>query len=249
MAKSSKIEWTEASWNPVTGCTKISAGCKYCYAEKMALRLQKMGQRRYRNGFQVTLHHDLLQLPLKWKKPRRIFVNSMSDLLHEKIPSDFIRDVFETMRLAHWHTFQILTKRASRMVELAPGLHWPGNIWMGVSVENQREIHRIKDLQKIPSAVRFVSMEPLLGPIYDFPVDNIDWVIVGGESGSKARPMDKSWAIEIRNRCLVHGIPFFFKQWGGMNKKKNGNCLEGKFYQEYPETRATVVKYATGTGA
>jgi len=244
MAQTSKIEWTEASWNPVTGCSKISAGCKYCYAERLARRLQKMGQRRYRNGLEVTLHPDLINAPLKWKRPRRIFVNSMSDLFHEKIPDKFIESVFETMRLAHWHTFQILTKRASRMAELAPRLHWPENVWMGVTVESQRELHRMRELQKMPSAVRFVSMEPLLSPISDFPIENIDWIIVGGESGPKARAMEKSWVIEIRNRCMAYGIPFFFKQWGGVNKKKNGSLLDGKYHYEYPNLCRGVWQYA-----
>jgi protein gp37 len=244
MAQSSKIEWTESSWNPVTGCTKISSGCKYCYAERLAHRLQKMGQRRYRNGFKVTLHPDLIEAPLKWRKPRLIFVNSMSDLFHEKIPDDFIRSVFSTMRLAHWHTFQILTKRSSRLAELSPQLPWPDNVWMGVSVESNKELFRVKDLQQVPASVRFLSMEPLLGPISDFPADGIDWVIVGGESGPNARPMSKSWVIEIRNRCDAFGIPFFFKQWGGFNKKKNGCLLEGKYYQNYPISRRGVLQYA-----
>ncbi len=228
----------------MTGCTKISLGCKYCYAESLAHRLQKMGQRRYRNGFTVTLHPDLIDLPLRWKKPRRIFVNSMSDLFHENIPDRFIMRIFETMRLAHWHTFQILTKRATRMAELAPLLHWRDNVWMGVTVESYREIFRIEALQRVKASVRFISMEPLLSPISEFPTENIDWVIVGGESGPRARPMDKRWVIEIRNRCVAAGIPFFFKQWGGKNKKKNGCLLEGKYYNEYPIIHEGVSQYA-----
>lgn len=235
MAQSSKIEWTEASWNPVTGCTKISAGCKHCYAERLAHRLQKMGQKRYRNGFEVTLQPDLLDKPLKWKKPRLIFVNSMSDLFHEKIPDDFIKAVFETMRLAHWHTFQILTKRSSRLVELARELPWPDNVWMGVTVESEKEVYRIKDLQRVQATVRFLSLEPLLSSISEFPTNDIDWIIVGGESGPKARSMNKSWVIEIRNRCFGYDIPFFFKQWGGVHKKKNGRQLDGKYYDEFPK--------------
>lgn len=244
MGHSSKIEWTESSWNPVTGCTKISSGCKYCYAERLAHRLQKMGQKRYRNGFNVTLHPDLIKAPLKWRKPRLIFVNSMSDLFHEKIPDDFIKAVFRIMCLADWHTFQILTKRSSRMAELCSHLPWPDNVWMGVSVESQKEAFRIKDLQQVPAAVRFLSMEPLLGPISDLPSDGVDWVIVGGESGPNARPMSKSWVIEIRNRCASSGIPFFFKQWGGFNKKRNGCMLEGKYYHNYPIFPRGVSQYA-----
>ncbi len=245
MAQTSKIEWTEASWNPVTGCTKISAGCKHCYAERLAHRLQMMGQKRYRNGFEVTLHPDLIEAPFKWKKPRLIFVNSMSDLFHEKIPDDFIKAVFETMRLAHWHTFQILTKRSSRMLELAPELPWPDNVWMGVTVESEREIYRIKDLQRLQAAVKFLSMEPLLSSISDFPTNNMDWIIVGGESGPKARPMSKSWVIEIRNRCFGHDIPFFFKQWGGVQKKKNGRQLDGKYYDGFPVLRKSEPRHIT----
>ena len=247
MAQTSKIEWTESSWNPVTGCTKISAGCRYCYAERLAHRLQKMGQRRYINGFLVTLHPDLISIPLRWKKPKLIFVNSMSDLFHEKIPDNFIIKIFETMRLAHWHTFQILTKRAARLSRLSPILDWPDNVWMGVTVESEKEIFRLKELQKVPAAVRFVSMEPLLGSIPDSPYKNIDWVIVGGESGPKARPMGREWAIQIRNRCHQNNIPFFFKQWGGFRKKENGSLLEGKYYNEYPAARRGVLQYPHGS--
>jgi protein gp37 len=235
MAQASKIEWTWSSWNPVTGCSKVSAGCRYCYAERMALRLQKIGQKKYKNGFKVTLHNELLTEPLKWKKPQIIFVNSMSDIFHEDIPEDFIINMFGIMQKANWHTFQILTKRSARLVELAEKLPWSSNIWMGVTVENADYIYRINDLGKVPAQVRFVSMEPLLGPIPEFPYNLVDWLILGGESGPHARPMSKSWVIEIRNQCLKHNIPFFFKQWGGFNKKKNGRLLDGKYWDEKPE--------------
>jgi len=234
MAQISKIEWTQSSWNPVTGCSKISIGCRNCYAERLALRLQRMGQIRYANGFEVTLHDDLITLPLKWKKPRVIFVNSMSDLFHGDIPDEFIKQVFDTMAKASWHTFQILTKRSKRLVKMSPKLRWPSNVWMGVSVESGKQIGRITDLQSVPAAVRFISMEPLLGPNPEFPHSGIDWVIVGGESGPNARPMEKAWVTEIKNICLANKIPFFFKQWGGVHKKKNGRLLDGQHWNQYP---------------
>jgi protein gp37 len=222
------------SWNPVTGCDRVSAGCAHCYAERMARRLQGIGQAKYKNGFKVTLHPDLLNMPLKWKKPRHIFVNSMSDIFHKDIPLAFVRNVFEIMKRAEWHTFQLLTKRSERMLELAPMLPWPTNVWIGVTVESSTYIHRLRDLRQVPAAVRFVSMEPLLGPLGAFPAEGIDWVIVGGESGPDARPMEKSWVVEIRNRCHRNNIPFFFKQWGGRNRKQTGSLLEGKYYHEMP---------------
>lgn len=234
MAQLTKIEWTESSWNPVTGCSKISLGCRNCYAERIALRLQRMGQARYANGFEVTLHDDLVSLPLKWKKPRIIFVNSMSDIFHGDIPDSFIKKIFATMAEASWHTFQILTKRSKRMVSLADKLDWPPNIWMGVTVETSSHINRISDLQQIPAAVKFLSMEPLLGPIPKFPCQDIDWVIVGGESGPGARIMQKEWPAQIRDFNIAHKIPFFFKQWGGVRKHQNGRLLEGKLWSEYP---------------
>jgi protein gp37 len=234
MPQPTKIEWTGTSWNPVTGCTKISPGCQHCYAERMAKRLQKMGQQKYKDGFKVTLHYEELEQPLKWKKPQVIFVNSMSDLFHKDIPDNFIMKMFEAMQKANWHTFQILTKRSERLVKLAPKLPWPGNIWMGVSVENANYVYRMHDLGQVPAYIRFVSMEPLLGSIGKFPYNKIDWVIVGGESGPHARPIEQSWVIEIRNQCITHDIPFFFKQWGGVNKKKSGRLLEGKFWDETP---------------
>jgi protein gp37 len=240
MAQISKIEWTQSSWNPVTGCSKVSLGCRNCYAERLAKRLQRMGQPRYKNGFEVTLHEDLLDIPLRWKKPRIIFVNSMSDIFHGDVPDSYIKKIFKTMNEASWHTFQILTKRSKRMVSLADKLNWSSNIWMGVTVENSRHIDRIYDLQVIPSAVKFLSLEPLLGAIPEFPSAGIDWVIVGGESGPGARIMEKSWPVEIRNYCVTNKIPFFFKQWGGVRKHQNGRLLEGKLWSEYPEKDITI---------
>ncbi len=234
MADKSPIEWTQATWNPVTGCTKVSPGCKHCYAERLAKRLQAMGVKKYANGFKVTLHEDALEIPLRWKQPRIIFVNSMSDLFHEEVPLEFIRKVFAVMKQAHQHIFQVLTKRAERMAELAPLLEWPPNVWMGVSVENQRYTYRIDLLRQVPASVRFLSLEPLLGPIPDLNLDGIHWVIVGGESGPGARPMKKEWVLEIRDQCIRAGVPFFFKQWGGVHKSRNGRILEGRTWDEMP---------------
>lgn len=230
----SKIEWTTHSWNPVTGCTKVSPGCLNCYAEKMARRLQAMGQAKYSDGFDVRTHEDTLDFPLKTKKPGTIFVNSMSDLFHESVPLEFIQKVFDVMRRAHWHTFQVLTKRSGRLRELNPTLEWPENVWMGVSVENEDYLYRIDNLRKTDSPVKFISFEPLIGPIPDFDPTGIDWVIVGGESGPGARPMKEEWVINLRDICLSSSVPFFFKQWGGVNKKKNGRELQGEFWDEFP---------------
>jgi protein gp37 len=236
MGADSKIEWTESTWNPVTGCTKISAGCLHCYAERMAKRLQAMGQRRYRNGFKVTLQSEALEEPYKWKKPRIVFVNSMSDLFHEQVSLGFIREVFSVMNNNKRHTFQILTKRSERLRELAPLLDWSENIWMGVTIENNDYVARADDLRTIDSAIKFLSLEPLLGPVPDLELDGIDWVIVGGESGPGARPMKEAWVLEIKNRCEdEYNIPFFFKQWGGVNKKKTGRLLQGKTWDNYPK--------------
>lgn len=234
MAFSSSIEWTDSTWNPVTGCTKISSGCANCYAERMALRLKAIGNPSYTNGFSITMHEDMIDLPLKWKKPQTIFVNSMSDLFHEDIPIEFILRIFDIMCRARWHCFQILTKRSKRMLELNPQLPWMPNIWMGVTVEEQNYTHRIEHLQKTSANVKFLSLEPLLGPISNLPLNGIDWVIVGGESGPKSRPMEKSWAIDICNQCQEKRVPFFFKQWGGINKKKMGRELEGRTWDEMP---------------
>jgi len=230
----SKIEWTESTWNPVTGCTKMTWGCKNCYAERMAKRLQKMGQPNYINGFQVTLHEHVLEYPLRWKKPQIIFVNSMSDLFHGQVPDSFIFKVFDIMKQAYWHQFQILTKRSARLSELAQRLDWPKNVWMGVSVENEAVKFRVDDLRWVPAAIRFLSFEPLLGPIRSLNLGNIDWVIVGGESGPGARPMNKEWVIQIQGQCIEQNVPFFFKQWGGVSKKKTGRLLEGRTWDEMP---------------
>ena len=240
MAKSA-IEWTESTWNPLTGCTKISPGCKNCYAERMAKRLKAMGQPNYRNGFRLTLHEHVLEYPLRWKKPQMIFVNSMSDLFHKDVPVDFILRVFDVMRRAHWHTFQVLTKRSERMLELDPIIDWPKNVWMGVSVENQDYAFRIDHLRQTHAAVKFLSLEPLLGPIPNLDLRAIDWVIVGGESGPKARPVKKEWVTEIRDQCLTADVPFFFKQWGGVNKKKTGRTLEGRTWSQLPRVKIAAI--------
>ncbi len=238
----SKIEWTESTWNPVTGCTKISAGCANCYAERMAKRLQAMGQPNYINGFEVALHPHVLEHPLKWKKPQMIFVNSMSDLFHDEVPLDFIRQIFDVMARASWHTFQVLTKRAERLAEVAPLLNWPDNVWMGVTVENADCAYRIDYLRNVPSVIRFLSMEPLLSAVDNMNLDNIDWVIVGGESGPGARPIEKDWVRKIQSQCNQANIPFFFKQWGGVNKKKTGRLLDGHYYDEMPKIPLAAIK-------
>lgn len=238
MVLKSAIEWTESTWNPVTGCTKVSQGCKLCYAERMAERLQAMGQSNYRNGFQLTLQPQMLELPLKWKSPQRIFVNSMSDLFHEGVPLDYIQRVFDIMRRADWHRFQVLTKRAGRLAELDPFLEWPDNVWMGVSVESADQVDRIDDLRRTRARVKFLSLEPLLGPLPGLNLKGVDWVIVGGESGPGARPIEERWILEIRDQCRQAGVAFFFKQWGGRNKKKTGRLLEGRTWDEMPMVSA-----------
>lgn len=234
MASQSKIEWTEMTWNPTTGCTKISAGCKNCYAERMAKRLQAMGIERYKNAFQLTVHNELIDLPIKWKAPHFIFVNSMSDLFHEEIPIEFIQRIFDTMTRCPQHSFQVLTKRSQRLEELSHLLPWPSNIWIGVTIENSLAIPRIYDLLAVPAAVRFLSCEPLIGPLDHLPLTNIQWVIVGGESGPNARPMSPAWVDSIFNQCRSAGVPFFFKQWGGVRKKSRGRELYGQTYDEMP---------------
>jgi protein gp37 len=234
MARKSKIEWTESTWNPVTGCTKISIGCRNCYARRFALRLKAARSRNYANGFQVTLHPHLLQIPLRWKQPRTIFVNSMSDLFHKDVPLEFIRKIFDVMKRASLHRFQVLTKRSGRLLQLSPSLPWPKNVWMGVTVENADYASRIDYLRQIPASIKFISFEPLLGPIPDINLQGIDWVIVGGESGPGARPMQPDWATDIRDQCIAAGIPFFFKQWGGINKKKNGRTIDGRTWNQKP---------------
>ncbi|QJB55908.1 phage Gp37/Gp68 family protein [Pseudodesulfovibrio sp. zrk46] len=237
----SKIEWTEATWNPLTGCTKISPGCANCYAERMAKRLQNMGVRNYRDGFQLRMHEDALDIPLGWKKPRVIFVNSMSDLFHEDVPLSFIKKVFYIMSVTPQHTYQVLTKRSTRLAELSSELKWPSNVWMGVSIENADYKYRIDNLSNTDACVKFLSLEPLLGPITEMSLDAIDWVIVGGESGPGARPMDEEWVTDIRDQCNASATPFFFKQWGGTNKKKNGRILEGKTWDQMPRNCEAVV--------
>jgi len=239
MAVGTSIEWTEASWNPVTGCSKVSAGCAHCYAERMALRLQAIGHPNYVDGFQVRVHEHALTLPLRWRRPQMIFVNSMSDLFHEDVPLGFIQRVFDVMARAHWHQYQILTKRSLRLMELAPQLLWRPNIWMGVSVESQRYAFRVDHLRRTGAHIKFLSMEPLLGPMRQMNLDGIDWVIVGGESGPGARPMKREWVVEIRDQCLAAGVPFFFKQWGGTNKKKSGRELDGVTWEQWPN-RASI---------
>lgn len=234
MSTRSSIEWTESTWNPLTGCTKISPGCKHCYAERMARRLQAMGQPNYANGFKLTLHESVLEAPLSWKKPQMIFVNSMSDLFHRDVPVEFIQSVFAVMRRALWHTFQVLTKRSERLLELNPQIAWPDNVWMGVSVETQDYAFRIDHLRQTSARVKFLSLEPLLGPLPNLDLTGIHWVIVGGESGPGARPLREEWVLEVRDQCQAAGVPFFFKQWGGVRKKRAGRLLEGQTWDAMP---------------
>jgi protein gp37 len=241
MAVKSSIEWTESTWNPVTGCTKISAGCKNCYAERIALRLQAMNQPNYSKGFALALHEQTLELPIRWKSPQIVFVNSMSDLFHENIPVDFIRKVFFVMNRATWHRYQVLTKRSSRLLELNPLLEWASHIWMGVTVETSDEVYRIDHLRRTQAHTKFLSLEPLLGPLPALDLSGIGWVIVGGESGPGARPMLREWVLDIRNQCLKSRIPFFFKQWGGKNRKKTGRLLDGKKWDEMPSTDDSIL--------
>lgn len=236
MAKTTTIEWTEASWNPVTGCSKISIGCQNCYAERMAKRLKAMHHPHYRHGFRICTHEDMLQLPLQWKRPLVVFVNSMGDLFHENVPEGFIVRVFEAMRRASWHTYQVLTKRARRLLSMDESLDWPDNVWMGVSVETQTYVDRIDYLRKTHARLKFVSFEPLLGPIPELDLSHVDWAIVGGESGPGARLMKKAWVIDIKARCRSAGVPFFFKQWGGANKKTKGRLLNGRTWEEMPDS-------------
>jgi protein gp37 len=234
MAANSAIEWTGATWNPVTGCTKVSLGCQNCYAERMARRLQAMGQPNYASGFKVSVHERALDLPLSWKKRQMVFVNSMSDLFHPDVPTEFILRTFGIMYRADWHQFQILTKRSGRLLQLDPQLDWATHIWTGVSVENADCLDRIDDLRRTGAAVKFLSLEPLLGPLPDLDLTGIDWVIVGGESGPGSRPMDPRWVLSIRDQCVSTGVPFFFKQWGGTQKKKSGRLLEGRTWDQMP---------------
>lgn len=250
MGDKSAIEWTEATWNPTTGCDRTSPGCDHCYALTLAKRLKAMGQPKYQvdgdartsgPGFGLTLHADVLDVPRAWREPRLVFVNSMSDLFHPEVPFSFIERVFEVMTSTPQHTYQVLTKRASRMAEVAPLLRWPENVWMGVSVESDRYTFRVEHLRQVPSAVRFLSLEPLLGPLPSLTVDGIQWVIVGGESGPSARPIHTEWVIDIRNRCLSAGVPFFFKQWGGRTPKSGGRELDGRTWDEMPPRTGAAV--------
>lgn len=241
MAYNTSIEWSSSSWNPITGCNKISPGCKNCYAERLAKRLKAMGQANYKRGFKLTLQPQMLELPLGWKKPQTIFVNSMSDLFHKDVPLDYIQQVFDVMRRAHWHRFQVLTKRSSRLAELSPFLEWSPNIWMGVSVESQKYVYRIDNLRRTGAAIKFLSLEPLLGALKNLDLSEMDWAIVGGESGYGARPILEEWVTEIRHQCQNQNVAFFFKQWGGTNKKKTGRLLEGRTWDEMPEEKAQTV--------
>lgn len=234
MARASAIEWTEATWNPVTGCTKVSQGCKHCYAERLAHRLEAMGNPRYANGFHVTLHPDLLDLPLRWRKPTTIFVNSMSDVFHPDVSAWFIQRMFATMVAAKWHTFQVLTKRPERAARMATELPWPPNVWLGTSVEDENATHRIDWLRQVPAAVRFLSCEPLIGPLNSVRLSGIHWVIAGGESGPEHRHLDPAWVTGLRDQCVADRVPFFFKQWGGIRPKTGGRLLAGREWNEMP---------------
>jgi len=238
MAQGSGIEWTESTWNPITGCSKISPGCKFCYAERMAERLQAMGQRNYRNGFALTLQPHMLNLPLQWRKPQTIFVNSMSDLFHDEVPVSYIRQIFDVMRQASWHRFQVLTKRSARLAQLSSQLEWTPNIWMGVSVETDRYRFRIDHLRSTNAHVKFLSLEPLLGPLINLDLSKIDWAIVGGESGPHARDLNPAWVTDLRDQCRWAKVPFFFKQWGGKNKKRAGRILDGRTWDQMPSLKA-----------
>lgn len=245
VANHSSIEWTEVTWNPLTGCDKISPGCKNCYAERMAKRLKAMGQPNYTNGFRLTMHEHMLERPLQWKKSRMVFVNSMSDLFHRDVPPEFIHKVFDVMRRASWHTFQVLTKRSRRLLELDQLIDWPINVWMGVSVENCDLFFRIDHLRETNAHIKFLSLEPLLGPMPGLDLRGIDWVIVGGESGPGARPMQEEWVTNIRDQCQSAGVPFFFKQWGGVHRKRNGRILQGRTWNEIPVKATNLLLLAT----
>jgi len=242
MSEKSSIEWTESTWNPVTGCTKKSLGCVNCYAERLAVRLQAMSNKKYKNGFSITLHPDTLQEPLKWKGHKIIFVCSMSDLFHEKIEDEYILKVFDVMNNTSRHIFQVLTKRSERLLKLADKIKWTNNIWMGVTVESQEYIYRIDNLANISAHTKFLSLEPLLSSIPNLPLNNIDWVIVGGESGIKARPIKQEWVQDIRDKCISENVQFFFKQWGGINRKKTGSTLDGQLWKQMPEIKPKEYK-------
>ncbi|MDG4800491.1 phage Gp37/Gp68 family protein [Micromonospora sp. WMMD980] len=249
MGDRSAIEWTEATWNPTTGCDRVSRGCDNCYALTLAKRLKAMGQPRYQRdgdprtsgpGFGLTLHPDSLELPLTWKRPRLVFVNSMSDLFHAQVPTSFVRQVFEVIEATPQHTYQVLTKRARRLRRVAPSLTWPSNLWMGVSVEDLSAVHRIDDLRTVPAALRFLSCEPLLGPLPGLQLDGIGWVIAGGESGANARQLDPAWVVDLRDQCTSVEVPFFFKQWGGRTPKAGGRVLNGRTWDDMPLSLAAA---------
>jgi protein gp37 len=241
MPDNSAIEWTEATWNPVTGCDQVSPGCAHCYAKTFAERWQGIPGHPYEQGFALRLWPDRLEQPSKWRRPRRIFVNSMSDLFHERVPDEFIARVFDAMEGASQHVFQVLTKRQDRLVDLAPSLPWPSNVWMGVSIENRRFVHRADALREVPASVRFISAEPLLGPLEGLDLGEIDWLIAGGESGPGHRRVDKAWILDLRDRCNAEGVAFFFKQWGGHRPKSNGRELAGRTWDEYPASERALV--------
>ncbi len=246
MANGSRIEWTEATWNPTTGCTKISAGCKNCYAATLSKRLKAMGLKKYKNEFQFTEHPYELETPLHWKKPRKIFVNSMSDLFHEKAAMEFIGSCFDTMMRARWHTYQVLTKRPKKMAEFSTlfykyyGQEIPSHIWMGTSVENEDNVWRIKEIRKVKCDIRFISFEPLIGSVGKVDLDGIDWAIIGGESGYRFRPVQKDWILEIIRQCKQQKVKVFFKQWGGIRPKSGGRVINGRTYDEYPEAKQKI---------
>lgn len=250
MSGSSAIEWTEATWNPVTGCDRVSPGCAHCYALDLAARLKRMGQEKYQRdggrssgpGFALTLHDRTLDVPLRWRTPRVIFVNSMSDLFHEDVPFEFIERVFAVMRRADWHVFQVLTKRHERLSALADHIDWPPNVWIGVSVENRRFVRRVEHLRDVPASVRFISAEPLLGPLDGLDLSGIDWLIAGGESGRAHRPVRAEWIRDLRDRCAAEGVPFFFKQWGGVRSKSGGRTLDGETWSQMPDLRQTLTR-------
>ena len=234
MSERSAIEWTDSTWNPVTGCSKVSPGCAHCYAEAFAERWRGIHGHPYEQGFDLRLWPDRLGLPLTWRRPRLIFVNSMSDLFHEGVPIEFIESVFDVMERAHWHVFQLLTKRHERLQSLARRIRWPANLWMGVSIENRRWVKRADALRGVPAAVRFISAEPLLGPLDGLDLTGIEWVIAGGESGPSFRPVKPEWVRDLRDRCLSSGVPFFFKQWGGVRSKSGGRMLDGREWSAMP---------------
>jgi len=249
MADGTAIEWTDATWNPTTGCDRTSPGCDHCYALTLAKRLKAMGSPKYQRdgspktsgpGFGLTIHKDALTIPYRWTHPRRVFVNSMSDLFHDNVPLSFIREVFAVMRDTPQHEYQVLTKRSRRLAKVAHDLAWPSNVWMGVSIEDDRYVFRARHLCQVPAAVRFLSVEPLIGPVPSLGLEGIDWVIVGGESGQDARPVEPSWIEDIRDRCIATSTAFFFKQWGGRTPKAGGRLLGGRTWDELP-TRATTL--------